>query len=114
MSEMSKRIYEAISDSGLSYGDLNKITGISKSALQRYAIGETEKIPLDRIELIAKATNVSAEYLLGWDNKKPATNEGDGLSVDKAYVIDIIRNLDDRQAKLARNYLELLIGTDTS
>lgn len=66
MSDYSKRIKQAIDDSKLSYGDLSKITGIPKSALQRYATGETEKIPLDRLELIAEATKVNTAYLLGW------------------------------------------------
>ena len=52
--------------SGLSYGELSALTGISKSALQRYATGETGKIPPDRIEAIARAAGVSAAYLLGW------------------------------------------------
>lgn len=52
--------------SKLSYGELSALTGISKSALQRYATGETGKIPPERIEAIARAANVSAAYLLGW------------------------------------------------
>lgn len=67
MSEIAKRIIEAMRKADLSYGELSKITGIPKSALQRYATGETEKIPLDRIDAIAKATNVYSAYLLGWD-----------------------------------------------
>lgn len=66
MGDYSKRIKQAIDDSRLSYGELSKITGIPKSALQRYATGETEKIPLDRLELIAQATRVDTAYLLGW------------------------------------------------
>lgn len=68
MSERSERILKAIRESGLSYGELSYKTGIPKSALQRYATGETEKIPIDRIESIAKATNVTAIHILGWDN----------------------------------------------
>lgn len=70
MSERSNRILKAVTDSGLSYGELSKITSIPKSALQRYATGETEKVPIDRIEAIAKATSVSVEYLMTWDNKE--------------------------------------------
>lgn len=70
MSERSNRILKAVTDSNLSYGELSKITGIPKSALQRYATGETEKVPIDRIEAIANATGVSVEYLMTWDNKE--------------------------------------------
>lgn len=68
MSERSKRILKSIENSGLSYGELAKITKIPKSALQRYATGETEKVPIDRIELIASATRVTATYLMGWED----------------------------------------------
>ena len=73
MSECSDRILQALKQADLSYGELAKLTGISKSALQRYATGETKKIPIDSIEAIAKATNVSAQYLMGWDESETET-----------------------------------------
>ena len=69
MSERSERILQAIQNAELSYSELSKLTGIPKSALQRYATGETEKIPIDRIEAISKAVNVSAQYIMGWDKQ---------------------------------------------
>lgn len=68
MDERAKRISEAIENSGLSYPELERITGISKSSLQRYATGVTKKIPIDCIELIAKATGTDAKYLMGWES----------------------------------------------
>ena len=50
MSEISKRLLQLIEDNDISYGELSKKTNIPKSALQRYATGETEKIPITRIE----------------------------------------------------------------
>ncbi|MBQ7037746.1 MAG: helix-turn-helix transcriptional regulator [Clostridia bacterium] len=63
------RILQAINAKEISYGELSKATGIPKSALQRYATGETRKIPLDRIQLIAQATGVSAAWIMGWENE---------------------------------------------
>lgn len=63
------RILQAINGKDISYGELSKATGIPKSALQRYATGETKKIPLDRIQLIARATGVSAAWIMGWENE---------------------------------------------
>ena len=65
MSELSNRILNLISSRALSYGELSNLTGISKSALQRYATGETEKIPIDRLERIAKALGTTSACLLG-------------------------------------------------
>lgn len=67
MSEVSKRLFELITKRGASYGELAEMTGISKSALQRYATGETEKIPFNRLEAMAKALKTTPEYLLGWE-----------------------------------------------
>lgn len=72
MSELSNRILNLILSRELSYADLSQLTGIPKSALQRYATGETEKIPADRLELIAKALNTTAAALLGQESRTPA------------------------------------------
>ncbi len=71
METQSERLLRAIRENGLSYGDLARQTGIPKSALQRYATGETEKIPVTRIRLLASALHVSSDYLLGWDSELP-------------------------------------------
>ena len=47
----AKRLSNAIEKSGLSYPELEKLTGISKSSLQRYATGVTKKIPIDCLEI---------------------------------------------------------------
>lgn len=73
MSEISDRLLSLIEEKGYSYGELSKLTGIPKSAIQRYAIGETVKIPMDRIEILAKVLNVSPEYIMGWEEKKKRT-----------------------------------------
>lgn len=67
LDSVAKRIYDAIQAAGLSYGTLSQMTHIPKSALQRYATGETEKCPLSRLEAIAAATGVTPAYLMGWD-----------------------------------------------
>ncbi len=67
MSDRSERLNRAIGESGYSYQELSDLTGISKSSLQRYATGETKKIPIDCIEKIAKAVGVTSRYLMGWD-----------------------------------------------
>lgn len=67
MTEVSKRLLELILKRGMSYSELAEKTGIPKSALQRYATGETAKIPLNRMEAMAEALGTAPSYLLGWD-----------------------------------------------
>lgn len=75
MSEISKRLLQLIEDNDISYGELSKKTSIPKSALQRYATGETEKIPITRIEVIAKALNTTAQFIMGWDENESYNND---------------------------------------
>ena len=63
MEDMSRRILELMEQKELSYRDLSDITGIPKSALQRYATGTTPKIPYNRIVIIAKALGTTTEYI---------------------------------------------------
>lgn len=82
MSTRSQRIKSLIEQSGLSYQELEKTTGIKKSSLQRYASGTTAKIPLDVIEKLSKAFNVSQEYLMGWSEDKKITPSGEAKLSD--------------------------------
>lgn len=71
-----KRLKNSIENSGMSYVELERKTGISKSALQRYANGFTKKIPIDVIQSIALAVNVSAAWIMGWDASESGIPDG--------------------------------------
>ena len=75
MSDISKRILSIIMEKDISYGELSEKTGIPKSALQRYATGQTEKIPIDRLQIIASALGSTPEYLMGWETVNSAFSE---------------------------------------
>lgn len=67
MNERAQRIKRLVEESNKSYQELEKLTGVSKSSLQRYASGVTSKIPLDVIEKLEKAFGVPRGYIMGWD-----------------------------------------------
>lgn len=79
MSELSNRILNLILSNDFSYGELSQMTGIPKSALQRYATGETEKIPFDRLELIAKALGTTSAALMGKEEVSAPTVSDDDI-----------------------------------
>ena len=108
MSERSKRILKSINNSDLSYGELSKLTGIPKSALQRYATGATEKIPIDRIEAIAKATGVQASYLLCWDSDN-SYNEG----AEEAALLKKYSQLNSSNKKAVLTLIENLLAAQS-
>ena len=85
----AKRINEAISASGYSYAELEKLTGsmVSKSSIQRYATGETKKIPIDFLEKLADVLNIDALYLIGWDDESTPTDERRSALIKKVEQI---------------------------
>ena len=104
MSIRSERIKALVERSGLTYQEIEKLTGIKKSSLQRYASGVTTKIPLDVIEKLSVAFNVSQEYLMGWDEKKDSPTEPE-LSEGEKKMLELFRLIpEDRQQEA----LELL------
>lgn len=78
MSIRAERIKSLIEQSGKTYQELETITGIKKSSLQRYASGVTAKIPLNAIEQLSKTFNVSQEYLMGWTEEDGEEKEAPG------------------------------------
>ena len=87
MLEVCKRLSFVISESGLSYADLGKITNIAKSSIQRYATGKTKKIPIEAVQKIAQATNSSAAWILGWED------DADAEQIKEDVVADIFVRL---------------------
>lgn len=69
------KLIEVINESGLSYGEIAKRTGIPKSSIHRYVNGQTKKIPIDAVRMIAEATGVSTSYIMGRDNIKSKQQE---------------------------------------
>lgn len=97
MSIRSERIKALVESSGLSYQEIEKLTGIKKSSLQRYASGVTTKIPMDVFEKLSNAFNISQEYLLGWDEKKDSPSELD-LTEGEKLMLELFRQIPkDRQ-----------------
>lgn len=97
MSIRSERIKALVDSSEMSYQELEKLTGIKKSSLQRYASGVTTKIPLDVIEKLSVTFNVSQEYLMGWDEKNDSPSEP-VLTEGEKLMLELFRQIpEDRQ-----------------
>lgn len=110
MSTRSERIKALVDGSGKSYQELEKITGIKKSSLQRYASGATSKIPLDVIEKLSVAFNVSQEYLMGWEEKEvsPAKPE---LTEGEMVLLDLFNRVPPEQQQLVLQMIRAALGS---
>ena len=79
----SEKLAMAMHHKKISIRELSESTGIPKSAIQRYTSGDTEKIPIDRMILMAQALGIDPAYVMGWNAEaSPASPFGkpvDGL-----------------------------------
>ena len=107
MERIADRIILAMKNSETTYIDLARRTGISKSALQRYATGETEKIPLDRLESIAEATGVSAAYLMGWEAEQPTPVSESGPSSEAMRIARAYDAAEEKDRRAVRVILSV-------
>lgn len=77
LTELIEKIKLRRLELGLSYQELSDLTGINKSTLQRYETGFIKKVPINQVQIIAKALNVTPGYLMGWEmitKTKPITS----------------------------------------
>lgn len=121
MNEISEKLYNLMVERKMSYGELSKSTGLSKSCLQRYMTGETAKIPISRLEIIANALGTSAAYILGWaetasaktdtdaeTERKPIFHNGDRLDAE---IIRLLSEIPTKKKIEAINYLSYLAAS---
>ena len=108
MSTRSERIKSLIEQSGRSYQELDKLTGIKKSSLQRYASGATTKIPLDVIEKLSVAFNVSQEYLMGWEEKESSPSEPQ-LTEGEKLMLELFRKIPEGKQAEALDLLRVAL-----
>jgi len=93
--ETSKRLLIAIKKSEKSYGEISEVTGLSKSVIQRYATGETRKIPMGRLAAICRAIGSDVATVAGWinDNGDPVWKDSDQPIWNKSNISDEDRKL---------------------
>ena len=106
MSDISDKILDTLLSKEISYGELSSQTGIPKSALQRYATGQTEKIPIDRLEKIAKAIGTSAAYLMGWEDSPDAKFPANIIPMPEMRKIPLLGNIACGAPILADDHIE--------
>lgn len=72
--ELCNRLKKSREAAKLSYKKLEELTGISRSTLQRYETGKSTNITNSKLEIIAKALNVTPAYLMGWEDENGVTS----------------------------------------
>ena len=76
---ITARLRQAIDESGYSYAELAKKTGIPKTTLNRWANGQIKRAPVDDIKRIADAIGISARWIMGWSDEPSAASPAPGV-----------------------------------
>lgn len=116
MNSIIKRIKKRRKELGFSYQDLADKTKMSKSTLQRYETGAIKNIPLDKLEVLASALEISPAYLLGIEEEEENANnkntsiekmsELQTLTADEKELISTYRKLDEEAKKFIKYAIE--------
>ena len=111
---LPERLTNAIKRSGLSYRDLERITGIPNSTIHHYSSGRTKKVPLETLQKLASALEVTPEYLYGIDELE--TRKGLEASPKWQAILAILETMPedqvDRFLEIFRQQLELMNGQE--
>ena len=82
----------------MSYQELANKTGLSKSTLQRYETGAIKNMPIDKLEILASALNVSPAYLMGWENvdiQNELNKTENTISIKERKLLNSFNNLNE-------------------
>lgn len=108
MQDIMNRMKAKREELDMSYQTLSEKVGISKSTLQRYETGYIKNMPVDKLEIISKALNVSPAYLMGWEESPAAS---DPLTSDQQQLNDIYTQLNSFNKKKSLTYSKNLLST---
>ena len=88
--------------SGMTQTELGKACSVTKQTIFKYETGVVTNIPLDKLMLISDALNVSAAYLMGWeDDPTPADNKKDAPAMSESVMqlVKVIEQLSPENQK---------------
>lgn len=107
MKNIQTSLLSAFESSGMTYDELAKRTNLPKSALYRYINGDTEKIPIDRFQLICNELRADASTILGW--KEPAPPPDDvPKNDDVRLLIRGLNKLSPEQLQQATDMMKIM------
>jgi len=102
---LGEKIRVSREKTGLTLEELGKKCGTTKQTIYKYETGKVTNIPLDRLMKIADAVDVSASYLMGWEDINAEQLTDGELSEVKRSLIQFAQSLTDEQAALALRVL---------
>ena len=108
---VGKRIKELRKQRGLTADELGELISKDRATIYRYERGDIGKMPIDILEPISKALNVSPGYLMGWldspDAKVP--EKPPDIKADERHLLELYRQLPPKEQGNLIGRAELLV-----
>ena len=79
MATIHDRIKQRRTEIGMTLLQLAEATGVKEATAQRWESGAIKDISYSRVIQISEALNCTPQFLMGWEEEKPAANDGNGL-----------------------------------
>jgi len=98
--ETAKRILDARKKSGKSAAEVAKAANMARATYYRYESGDQKNMKLDKIQQIAEIIGAYPADLVVWDDEKPDSSDGAGLTEDETELIRVYRSVSP-QTRLA-------------
>ena len=116
INKVASRLSEEVKKKGMSTRDLEEKTGISRSTISRYMSGNSGKIPLSKLQLIANALNVISVYLACWTDDPYFTldeeSERESSPVETDELKILIDSLSEEKKKQLEQYAKFLLSQE--
>lgn len=109
---VGNRICELRTKKGMSQTELGAHCGASKQTIYKYETGVVTNIPLDKIELIAKALDVPPAALMGWEQEETLPDGAERVDLSKYHQIPILGRIAAGLPIYAEEHIEGYTLTD--
>jgi len=103
MGDISDKLREAYEKKGLSYQELASMCKVPRATIQRYVMGTTDRIDIDKLQAICNVLEIDVALLLGW--KKP-DDEDSKLNSE---IVRLLSRLSPPSKQKAIDYIHLLL-----
>ena len=105
---VGERIKNRREEIGMTVDELAEKLGKNRATIYRYERGDIEKLPIEILEPISRALDVTPGFLMGW-SQKAETAPAPSLSTDERHLIDLFRQLTPKEQGSLIGRAELLV-----
>jgi repressor LexA len=111
MMKIGAKLYNRRKELNMTLEDVAKIVGVSKSTVRKWETGYIANMKSDKISLLAKALQVPAGFIMGFDDKTLPPDES-VLPEDFKPLLNKFRKLTKKGQEEMLSYLEYLVNKE--